>query len=118
MHISVRASLFDVDLPYVFFSSDATYEIIIVDDGSRETDPNDKTGEVALQYVQKYGSDTVRLLTLHRNNGKGGAVQKVELDTRTRGRWSIDFSHHCIFVSHTLSIMVRRECCVLGESTF
>ncbi|XP_077984130.1 dolichyl-phosphate beta-glucosyltransferase-like [Glandiceps talaboti] len=47
-----------------------TYEIIVVDDGSR-----DRTSEVALEYSKKYGTDKVRVLTLEKNRGKGGAVR-------------------------------------------
>ena len=54
-----------------------SYEIIVVDDGS-----NDKTTDVALDYVQKYGSDCVRVLTLEANRGKGGAVRLGMLSAR------------------------------------
>jgi len=47
-----------------------TYEIIIVDDGSK-----DKTTETGLLYTEKYGSSKVRVLTASRNRGKGGAVR-------------------------------------------
>ncbi|XP_028839145.1 dolichyl-phosphate beta-glucosyltransferase [Denticeps clupeoides] len=56
-----------------------TYEVIVVDDGSK-----DKTTEVALGYTRKYGADKVRVLTLARNRGKGGAVRMGTL--RSRGR--------------------------------
>lgn len=49
-----------------------TYEVLIVDDGS-----TDKTTEVGLGYSQKYGCDKVRVLTLTKNRGKGGAVRLV-----------------------------------------
>ncbi len=49
-----------------------TYEIIVVDDGSK-----DKTIEVATTYVQKYGDDIFRICKLFKNCGKGGAVRKV-----------------------------------------
>ncbi|TTK47653.1 Dolichyl-phosphate beta-glucosyltransferase [Bagarius yarrelli] len=55
------------------------YEVIIVDDGSK-----DKTTEIALRYTKKYGDDKVRVLTLEKNRGKGGAVRMGTL--RTRGR--------------------------------
>ena len=29
------------------------------------------------RYVNQYGADTVRVLTLHKNRGKGGAVKRV-----------------------------------------
>uniref|UniRef100_H2LG99 dolichyl-phosphate beta-glucosyltransferase n=1 Tax=Oryzias latipes TaxID=8090 RepID=H2LG99_ORYLA len=46
-----------------------TYEVIVVDDGSR-----DRTTEIALEYTKKYSADKVRVLTLVKNRGKGGAV--------------------------------------------
>lgn len=47
-----------------------TYEILVVDDGSKDT-----TSEVAQKYTDKYGSDKIRVLTLKKNKGKGGAVK-------------------------------------------
>lgn len=44
-----------------------TYEVIIVDDGSR-----DATVRVAFDYVRAHGMDTVRVLQLPRNYGKVG----------------------------------------------
>ena len=49
-----------------------TYEIIVVDDGSR-----DKTTDVALNYAKQHKLDTVRVLKLAKNRGKGGAVRRV-----------------------------------------
>jgi len=54
-----------------------SYEVIIVDDGSR-----DKTSEVGLSYVDKYGCEKVRVLTLAKNRGKGGAVRMGMLKAR------------------------------------
>uniref|UniRef100_A0A3P8ZRS1 Dolichyl-phosphate beta-glucosyltransferase n=2 Tax=Esox lucius TaxID=8010 RepID=A0A3P8ZRS1_ESOLU len=54
-----------------------TYEVIVVDDGSR-----DRTTQVALQYTKKYGEDKVRVLTLVKNRGKGGAVRMGTLCSR------------------------------------
>lgn len=53
------------------------YEIIVVDDGSK-----DKTSEIAHKYTEKYGSDKVRVLTLEKNKGKGGAVRLGMLSSR------------------------------------
>ncbi|KAJ8412498.1 hypothetical protein AAFF_G00128340 [Aldrovandia affinis] len=57
--------------------SSFTYEVIVVDDGSK-----DKTTEVALNYTKKYGADKVRVLTLVVNRGKGGAVRMGTLSSR------------------------------------
>uniref|UniRef100_A0A6M2CMF4 Dolichyl-phosphate beta-glucosyltransferase n=1 Tax=Rhipicephalus microplus TaxID=6941 RepID=A0A6M2CMF4_RHIMP len=54
-----------------------TYEVIIVDDGSR-----DRTTSVGLQYSLKYGTENVRVLTLAKNRGKGGAVRLGMLSAR------------------------------------
>lgn len=35
--------------------------------------------QVALRYTKKYGADKVRVLTLVKNRGKGGAVRMVRL---------------------------------------
>jgi dolichyl-phosphate beta-glucosyltransferase len=55
----------------------SSYEVIIVDDGSKDT-----TTEVGLDYVEKYGSEKVRVLSLSRNRGKGGAVRMGMLKAR------------------------------------
>lgn len=54
-----------------------SYEVIIVDDGSK-----DATSETGLKYVERRGSDKVRVLTLARNRGKGGAVRMGMLRAR------------------------------------
>ncbi|XP_072040448.1 dolichyl-phosphate beta-glucosyltransferase-like [Amphiura filiformis] len=56
-----------------------SYEIIVVDDGSKDT-----TTQVALQYSKKYTTDKVRVLTLAKNRGKGGAVRLGMLSARGR----------------------------------
>jgi dolichyl-phosphate beta-glucosyltransferase len=50
--------------------SKRTVEIIIVDDGS-----TDKTSSVALDLAKKYASYNIRVVTLEKNIGKGGAVR-------------------------------------------
>jgi len=55
----------------------SSFEVIIVDDGSR-----DATTDVGLDYVDKLGSDKVRVLTLAQNRGKGGAVRMGMLRAR------------------------------------
>ncbi|KAL2652431.1 hypothetical protein R1flu_020559 [Riccia fluitans] len=54
-----------------------TYEIIIVDDGSK-----DSTVRVAFEYVKKYKIDTVRVIKQGKNHGKGAAVRKGMLCSR------------------------------------
>ncbi|XP_065884803.1 dolichyl-phosphate beta-glucosyltransferase-like isoform X2 [Dysidea avara] len=64
---------------------DFHYEIIIVDDGS-----TDKTTEVALEYVDKYGAEIIRVLTFDKNRGKGGAVRMGMLSARGRRLLMVD----------------------------
>jgi dolichyl-phosphate beta-glucosyltransferase len=54
-----------------------SYEIIVVDDGSR-----DSTCKVVLSYSKIYGTNKIRLLRLHQNHGKGGAVRKGCMKSR------------------------------------
>jgi dolichyl-phosphate beta-glucosyltransferase len=51
-----------------------SFELLIVDDGSK-----DKTSETAFSYAKKSGNDTIRVLKLLKNRGKGGAVRRVNL---------------------------------------
>jgi len=62
-----------------------TYEIIVVDDGSR-----DKTTDVALNYAKQHKLDTVRVLKLAKNRGKGGAVRRGMLVARGRYALMVD----------------------------
>ncbi|XP_033098308.1 dolichyl-phosphate beta-glucosyltransferase-like isoform X2 [Anneissia japonica] len=59
--------------------SSFTYEIIVVDDGSK-----DKTSEVALEYCKKWSVGKIRVLTLAQNRGKGGAVRLGVFSSRGR----------------------------------
>ncbi|EDV24528.1 Dolichyl-phosphate beta-glucosyltransferase, partial [Trichoplax sp. H2] len=56
-----------------------SYEIIVVDDGSK-----DRTTQVALEYVKGSGTDSIRVLTLDYNRGKGGAIRIGALSSRGR----------------------------------
>merc|ERR1712226_315328 len=58
---------------------DFTYEVIVVDDGSR-----DQTTNVALRYAKEHTTERVRVLTLEQNRGKGGAVRMGVLSARGR----------------------------------
>lgn len=81
--------MLDETLPYLKSRSSKdksfTWEIVIVDDGS-----NDKTAEVALDYVKNEGSDRVRLLKLDKNVGKGGAVRRGMFASRGSYRLMVD----------------------------
>jgi dolichyl-phosphate beta-glucosyltransferase len=54
-----------------------TYEVIVVDDGSK-----DDTTQVAFEFVKKHGVDAVRVLSLPCNKGKGYAVKAGIMCTR------------------------------------
>ncbi|XP_076903614.1 uncharacterized protein LOC143558716 [Bidens hawaiensis] len=54
-----------------------TYEVIIVDDGSK-----DGTKRVAFDFVRKYKVDNVRVVLLGKNQGKGEAIRKGMLHSR------------------------------------
>lgn len=54
-----------------------TYEIIIVDDGSK-----DNTTKIGFEYINKYGLDVIRILKQGVNQGKGAAVRKGMLCSR------------------------------------
>jgi len=58
-------------------NSKLTWEIVIVDDGSR-----DHLEEVVAPFVQRESSERIRLLQLAFNQGKGAAVQKGALVSR------------------------------------
>ena len=55
------------------------FEVIIVDDGSK-----DKTSQIGLTYSEKYGVEKVRVLTLAKNRGKGGAIRMGVVCARGR----------------------------------
>jgi len=79
-----------ISLYIIFFYSKFTWEIVIVDDGSparKDGTPDPTAALVQRDYVNKLGSDNVRLCKLYKNLGKGGAVRKGTL--RTRGKYII-----------------------------
>jgi len=57
--------------------SSLSFELIIVDDGSKDT-----TTKLALNYSKKETTQKVRVLTLSKNRGKGGAVKRGMLVAR------------------------------------
>lgn len=64
-------------------SAPSGYEIIIVNDGSR-----DRTVEVALEFSRRHGlHDILRVVTLEKNRGKGGAVTHGL--RHVRGRYAV-----------------------------
>lgn len=65
-----------------------TFEIIIVDDGSK-----DDTTSVALKYLSdfpQYKGAEIRVVKLEKNRGKGGAVQAGFLGTRGKRILMVD----------------------------
>jgi dolichyl-phosphate beta-glucosyltransferase len=50
---------------------DFDWEIIIVDDSSK-----DETNNIALNYVKQYSTEKIRLLEIKKNRGKGGAIKR------------------------------------------
>ncbi|XP_050530046.1 dolichyl-phosphate beta-glucosyltransferase-like [Daktulosphaira vitifoliae] len=71
--------MLDSCLQYLTSVYKSSFEIIIVSGGS-----TDKTCDISMEYVKKYGSDYVRLLKLVNNRGKGGAVCLGMQNTRGR----------------------------------
>lgn len=62
-----------------------TREILIVDDGS-----SDGTADIALSLAQKYAPEDIRVISLERNLGKGGAVRHGMLHSRGRRLLMVD----------------------------
>jgi len=60
-------------------------EILIVDDGS-----TDKTSELSLELATQYASSDIRVVTLRKNLGKGGAVRHGMLHGRGRRLLMVD----------------------------
>jgi len=54
-----------------------TYEIIVVDDGSQ-----DQTCKVVYEFVEKVGTEKLRLVSMGSNQGKGAAIRKGMLSCR------------------------------------
>ena len=62
-----------------------TYEIIVVDDGSK-----DATTEIAMKYVKNHGTELIRVLTLTKNRGKGGAIRLGMFSSRGKELLMVD----------------------------
>ena len=59
--------------------SGRTYEILVIDDGS-----SDGTADLAVNLAKKYASIDIRVVSLHKNQGKGAAVRHGMLHSRGR----------------------------------
>ena len=71
-----------LEAAYASTSASSSYEVIVVDDGSR-----DATSRAALDLAEERrgkGGEKVRVVTLRRNRGKGGAVRHGMLHARGR----------------------------------
>ena len=62
-----------------------TYELLIVDDGSK-----DDTSALALKLAQQHLESDIRVVTLEKNLGKGGAVRHGMLHARGRRLLMVD----------------------------
>ena len=70
--------MLDEALGYLDKRKDLSWEVIVVDDGSK-----DGTSNLVLnQYVRPLGVERVRVLTLPKNRGKGGAVRRGFMQSR------------------------------------
>src|SRR3546814_928840 len=67
-------------VPFFLYCRSFTYEIIVVNDGSK-----DRTSEVVMEYVDRLGANKLRLLQLQENRGKGGAIALAV--ARSRGQY-------------------------------
>lgn len=67
---SLSRTNFSADTSTGASGSEFSYEIIVVDDGSR-----DRTVDVVSRFIEKVPGNRVRLLQLTRNSGKGAAVR-------------------------------------------
>ena len=66
-------------------SSGRSYEVLVVDDGSR-----DGTADLALKLGAQYPQSDVRVVVLEKNVGKGGAVRHGMLHARGRRLLMVD----------------------------
>lgn len=71
----LEATLAHLNSPTI--KSSRTYEILIVDDGSK-----DDTSALALKLASQYPRSDIRVITLEKNLGKGGAVRHGMLHSR------------------------------------
>ena len=62
-----------------------THEVLIVDDGSK-----DDTSELAFKFAKENPNHEIRVVTLHRNLGKGGAVRHGMMHGRGRRLLMVD----------------------------
>lgn len=101
-----------------------TYEVIIVDDGSR-----DGTARAASEFVRKHGFDAVRVLRLPQNRGKGYAGEERLLDCRAgaqghgahhtpAGAWvaASNMTRDHVSAGDAMNLQLNLACCAPGGS--
>ncbi|XP_067949300.1 dolichyl-phosphate beta-glucosyltransferase-like [Watersipora subatra] len=92
------------------YGADNSYEVIIVDDGSR-----DSTSETALRYAMKYGCKKVKVLTLIKNRGKGGAIRRGVLSSSGRSILFADGDGATTFEDYNKLDSVMNTCLTEGD---
>jgi len=92
----------------------STYEILVIDDGSR-----DSTSSAALALAKEYitrGGNNIRVVTLEKNRGKGGAVRHGMLHARGERLLFVDADGASKFEDLKLLEAEMDRLCEVGEA--